>query len=244
MDNIKVFYNSVPEINYIARTTTRGNEFEMVNKYIEYLFSKYRLLKKKKVVIFVEPQIDTGYPDIVIVEYFDCKNDIWNESRTKLTNSDLKILFEIQTRKNISISDLCCLLGFSKDDIQKSIVKLHNCKLIHLSKTKKFIRNVPLNSYCRICKIISLEAKVDKWSEAIRQATNNIWFATESYVLLNKSNCNLEMIEKCKNQGVGIVLLNGKIKKVLESEYRDFPVSYSSIQFNEWIQRSNHLGGN
>ncbi len=77
MGDIKIFSHSLPEIGYIARTTTKGNEFDMVNQYIKYIVKKYKSLKRKKVAIFIEPQIDTGYPDIVIVEYLDCPKDLW-----------------------------------------------------------------------------------------------------------------------------------------------------------------------
>lgn len=241
MGDIKIFGHSLPKIGYIARTTTKGNEFDMVNQYIDYILNKYRSLKKKKVAIFIEPQIDTGYPDIVIVEYLNCTKDIWNEYRNKLSNADLKILFEIQLRKNISANDLCNLLGFSQDEVQKSVMRLYQCNLVHLSKTKKHIRNVQLNSYCHINKVIAIEAKIDKWSEAIRQAAKNIWFSTESYILMNKENCNEEIVQKCKEQGIGIILVNGKVKKSLESQRRNFPISYSSLEFNEWIHRYSHL---
>ncbi len=243
MSDIKVFSRSLPEIGYIARTTTKGDEFDMVNRYIEHILSKYKSLEKKKVAIFIEPQIDTGYPDIVLVEYFNCSKNLWNENRSKLSNVDLKILFEIQMRKNTSIDNLCELLGFSQAEIKKAIVRLYKCNLIHLSKTQGYVRNIQLHSYCHISKIISIEAKIDKWSEAIRQAAKNIWFSTESYVLMNKGSCNKEIVQKCKEQGIGIILVNGKVEKVLDSELRKFPVSFSSLQFNEWIQRELHLKG-
>lgn len=240
MDNIKIFNNSLPEIGYIARTTTKGDEFDMVNQYINYILKKYKSLRKKKVAIFIEPQIDTGYPDLVIIEYFDCSKKLWNEYRRKLSISDLKILFEIQIRSNISISGLSNLLGFSQIEIKKSILRLDQCGLVHLSKTQTCVRNVQLHSYCHINKIISIEAKIDKWAAAINQASKNIWFSTESFILMNKENCSDTFVQKCKEQGIGIILVNGKIQKILDSEHRNMPISYSSLQFNEWIQREAH----
>lgn len=240
MGEIMVFSHSLPKIGYIARTTTKGSEFDMVNQYIDYIVKKYKMLERKNIAIFIEPQIDTGYPDIVIVEYYENTKDIWNENRTKLSSKDMKVLFEIQNRKNISIVNLCSLLGFSEIEMKKIVIRLHQCNLIHLSKTQEYIRNVQLSAYCRIKKIISIEAKIDKWSEAIRQASHNVWFSTESYILMNKENCNQEIIDKCKKQGLGIILVNGKVIQVLDSEKRTFPVSYSSLIFNEWLQRDLH----
>jgi predicted transcriptional regulator len=240
MSDIIIFNHSLPEIGYVARTTTKGDEFDMVSQYIEYTVKKYEPLKKKKAAIFIEPQIDTGYPDIVIVEYLDPFDGLWDGNRNKLSAIDLKILFQIQTQRNVSINNLSEMLGFSSAEIKRSIHRLSKCGLIYLSKTQEHVRNVRLHSYCHINKIIAIEAKIDKWSEAIRQAAKNIWFSTESFILMNKDNCNDVIIQKCKEQGVGIILVNGKVKKILDSEHRKFPVSYTSIQFNEWIQRYEH----
>lgn len=240
MSEIRIFSHSLPNIGYIARTNTKGSEFDMVNQYIDYIVNKHKILGRKNIAIFIEPQIDTGYPDIVIVEYYENAKEIWNENRTKLSNKDMKVLFEIQKRKNISIDNLCSLLGFSKIEIKKIIIRLYQCNLIHLSKTQEHVRNVQLSTYCCIKKIISIEAKIDKWSEAIRQASHNVWFSTESYILMNKENCNQEIIDKCQKQGLGIILVNGKVSQILDSEKRTFPVSYLSLIFNEWLQRDLH----
>ena len=237
MAKVMIFNHSMPQIGYIARTNTKGDEFDMVNQYIQYIIEKYNNFSKKKAAIFIEPQINTGYPDIVIVEYYDCLQNTWNEHRRKLTVNDFKILFEIQKQKNTSLQLLSEMLGFTLLDIQKSVIRLYDSNLIHFSKTKKSVRNVRLQNYCRISKIISIEAKIDKWSDAIRQATKNVWFSTESYILMNKDSCNSLITDKCKKYGIGIILVNGKIEKILDSERRNFPVSYTSLQFNEWIQR-------
>lgn len=236
-DNIRVFSHTRPDIGYVARTSTQGQEFDMVRKYLNHLILKYSKLKYKKAAIFVEPQLDTGYPDIVIVEYFSLPTNKWELSRNDLTYTDLKILFYIQSKKSSSITEINHTLGYSVASVNNSIKKLSDSRLIYLSKSKKYVRNVKLKSYCRIHKIIAIEAKIDKWKEAIRQATNNIWFATESYILMNKESCSSAITEMCKANGIGIILVNGTIKTELASMQRQFPVSYASLQFNEWILR-------
>ena len=238
MKKIEIFRRSLPEIGYVARTITQGDEFDMVNQYIEHIKKKYRKLKKKKIAIFIEPQIYTGYPDIVIVEYYNCSKNKWNAQREKLYINDLKILFQIQQQKTTTANYLSELLGFSIVEIKKSIYKLSQCELIHLSQKQNCVRKVQLHTYCHINKIIAIEAKIDKWSEAIRQATKNIWFSTESYILMNKDSCNDSIVKKCEDNGIGIILVNGKIQTKLKSEQRSFPVSYSSLLFNEWIQKN------
>lgn len=225
------------DINYTARTSTVGKEFDMVTSYIDYLIEKYEKLQKKRAVIFIEPQLDTGYPDIVIVEYNSTPSLKWNELRNSLNTTDIKILFYIQTHGQCKLHNLRDTLGFPMETIYKTVQKLNNCGLVYMHLKQESVSHVALESYCRINKIISLEAKIDKWNEAIRQAGNNIWFSTESYVLMNKGSCSDSIRAACREQGVGIILINGTVKTALRSNRRKFPVSYASLQFNEWILR-------
>lgn len=237
-----IFDHSIPEIGYYSRTVTRGKELDMVNYYIQYLSKFYERYKTKKAALFLEPLIESGYPDIVIVEYTDISNDIWNDFRNKLSIKDLKILYHIQNMRITSKRDIIELLGYSKKETDDAINSLLACKLVQVYKNGK-IKSIPLNRYCRINKLIAIEAKIDKWQAALKQAQYNSWFSTESFVMLNKSSYKKETAEICKSYGIGIILVNGKIIHAMESERRAFPVSYASLMFNEYIQRFDHLGG-
>lgn len=241
--NVIVFYHSAPQIGYFARTSTKGPELDMVNSYVSFLIEKYKKLKNKKAAIFIEPQLDTGYPDIVIAEYSSFPSLMWTDERNSLGVQDIKLLYYIQTNGKNSVENISNILGFELSEIKKSIIKLNRLGLIQLSKNHKYVRNVRLSSYCRINKIVAIEAKMDKWKEAIRQASNNIWFANESYVLMNKDRCSKQIIQLCQSKGVGIILINGKVMTKLKCPKRNFPVSYASLQFNEWILRNRYLGG-
>ena len=243
-NNVIIFNNSIHQIGYIARTSTQGKELDMVNQFINYLIDSYSKLKTKKAAIFIEPQIDTGYPDIVVVEFYSLPSLPWNNTRLSLTNTDFKILFFIQMRKNLSVVQISELLGYPIETIKKSIEKLALSGLVHVSAKQSHVRNIRLKDYYRINKIIAIEAKIDKWHEAMRQANNNIWFSTESYILLNKESCSSTITEHCRHNGLGVILINGTIKTVLKSDKRKLPVSYASFQFNEWILRWLHMEEN
>lgn len=242
--NTLLFSGSMIDINYVARTSTAGKEFDMVTKYIDFLIDKYERFKRKKAAIFIEPQLDTGYPDIVVVEFSSMPQQKWVAMRNNLSVTDIKILFYIQMHGYARICDLQSTLGFSKEVLQKSVSRLQDCALIHVSPKCKSVRSVSLKSYCRVNKIISIEAKIDKWNEAIRQAGNNIWFSTESYILMNKNSCSESIQAACRERGIGIILVNGRVKTILASNQRKFPVSYASLQFNEWLLRYINIGAN
>lgn len=238
---VQIFSRSIPEIGYIARTSTNGSEATMVNTFIDHVMRKYSCLKKKHVAVFLEPQVDTGYPDIVIVEYWGQPRDKANNSRIKLSTIDLRILFHVNQQKNVSVEGLRDLLGFTDIEIRKSLLRLADSQLIHLSKSKHHARNRSLNAFNRVKRIIAIEAKIDKWGEAIQQAEKNAWFSTDSFVLLNKEKCSESIIQKCKAKGLGIILVNGQIKVALKGEHRNHPISYTSLLFNEWIYRITNL---
>lgn len=236
-DNVVVFYNSDADIGYYARTSTKGKELDLVNKYIDYLKSMYSRMKTKRAAIFIEPLLETGYPDIVVVEYYSTPDLQWNDLRKSLNSTDLKILFFIQTMKNTSIDIINEMLGYSFEIIQGTVKRLSACGLIRLSKDKSNIKSIAISRYCRVNKIIAIEAKIDKWRDAICQATKNIWFASESYILLNKKTCSAEVINACCENGIGIITINGKVNKILPGRNGYFPVSYASLQFNEFLLR-------
>lgn len=238
-----LFTGTMLNINYIARTSTAGKEFDMVTRYIDFLVEKYERLKKKRAAIFIEPQLDTGYPDIVVVEFNSIPQQQWSAMRNSLGITDIKILFYIQTHGYSKICDLQNTLGFSQESLQKSVLRLKNCGLVHVSSQCTSVRPVSLKSYCRVNKVISIEAKIDKWNEAIRQAGNNIWFSTESYILMNKDSCSDGIQTACRERGIGIILVNGSVKTILTSNRRKFPVSYASLQFNEWVLRYMNMRG-
>lgn len=239
MGEILLFEQSLSNIGLISRTSKSGEELDMVNHYVDYLKHKYRN-RKTDIAIFYEPKIETGYPDLVIVEFNSTISQQWKPLRHKLSASDIKILFYIQSKKSTCIDEIVELLGYKSLTVVRSITKLANLNLIRVSKNGT-IHNVALQSYCSVKNIISIEAKIDKWSMAIAQAQKNVWFSSESYILMNRSNCNETIIKQCKMFGIGIILLNGKVKTVLPGEFRRVPVSYMSLMFNEWIMRKKNL---
>lgn len=138
MSQVFLVNQSIPSIGYNARTTTLGEEFDMVNRFLEHLISHYSQLKRKNALIFLEPQIETGYPDIVIAEYYSSPSHK-SEIRNKVDVCDLKILFHIQREKNISITQISNDLGFSVKEVSRSVKRLSGCGLIHLSKSKTYM---------------------------------------------------------------------------------------------------------
>lgn len=231
---VTIFNNTIQKIKFFSRAKTQGEELNMVEQYVHHVIKTNRRTKTN-LAIFYEPQLEFGYPDLVLVEYKDCESMHWNKIRENLDITDLKILYEINRVKTVEIDYFVNILGYNKKEIRNSLIKLEKSCLIKLRG--EWILRLPLNSYSCVNKIIAIEAKIDKWDAAINQAKNSYTFATEVYVLLNKKKCTDSIIERCRNDGLGIILVNGKIEKALKAAKNPYPVSYTSLLFNEWIQR-------
>lgn len=233
MSNTVLINKSMPEIGYYSRTVTQGAELNMVYEYIDFISN--RNLNGDKQAIFIEPKLQSGFPDIVIVEYCDKNSSQWNNLRSKLTETDLKILFEVDRIRETTIASLVSMLGYKESELFAVVERLKAANLIRLRGES--VLKISKQKYCNVKKIISIEAKIDKWGEAINQANANCWFASESYVLLNKNKCNKNLKKRCDELGLGIILVNEKVEVIKSSREQKFPVSYSSLLFGEWLQR-------
>lgn len=236
-----LFFSKTNEaINYHSRTSTQGEELKMVKGFISSFLSKK---KKRNVAIFIEPQLPSGYPDIVIVEYSTMRNLQYNEDRFKLNDVDLRILFHIMQFNSISQKQIEFSLGFSRQRIEKAIYLLQKSDMIKVSPTGNYIRKREVKSFFKITNIISIEAKIGKWHDVVDQSYTNQWFSSQSYILLN--NCPTPDCEEiCKKEGVGILYADGKGYQIFsKSNFRKLPVSFMSLQFNEWIYRKEIGGG-
>lgn len=231
---VTIFNNTIQKIKFFSRSKTQGEELDMVERYVQHVIKTNRRTKTN-LAIFFEPQLEFGYPDLVLVEYKDCECMRWNSVRENLDITDLKILYEIDRMKTVEVDDFVNILGYKKREIINCLKKLEEACLIKLQGERA--QRLPLSTYSCVNKIMAIEAKIDKWDAAIKQAKNSYTFATEVYVLLNKKKCTDAIVERCRNDGLGIILVNGKVEKILKAAKNSYPVSYTSLLFNEWIQR-------
>lgn len=240
MREILLFNHTDLSIGYHSRTSTQGAEINMVHSLIEQVTSEN---SHNNLAVFIEPQLESGYPDIVFVEYSNTSKNMWTESRCKLSIIDLKILYQILQVNSISKHKIHELLGYDINQINKSTQLLRACNMISISSTGQYVRKKPLKTFFRLRKIISVEAKMDKWLNVIEQSFTNQWFSSESYILLNKyPPYQCESI--CLEDGTGIILkTDNNFHFVSSSSIRKLPVSYVSLLFNEWILRKKFMEG-
>ncbi len=238
-DEVLLICDSIPGLGYTARKTPQKREFELVHGFIDRYIASLKH-GKQKVAIFLEPMIDTGYPDIVIVRYRPTDSIIWQPNNSKLSSKHYKVLSAVDQQGRVSITHLASLLGYREKELISILNRLNREGLV--SKEEEVIRRKKYADYFCIRSIITIEAKVNKWTEAIDQALFNTRFSTESYVLMGTDRCSETMREKCDSLGVGILLsANNKTKRYLPAEKHYKLNSYIPYLFNEWLLRIERL---
>ena len=108
------------------RKSKPGPEEDMVKLFLSNL--KIRVPNEHKVTLFKEPQIESGFPDIVLVIWdFEIARK-WNEARLKLNSNDLKVIHMISMKSFVEIKKLNEIYG---KKIVEILEKLENAKMIY-----------------------------------------------------------------------------------------------------------------
>jgi hypothetical protein len=240
MGSISVIDKSNQDAGLIVRTQTQGPELDFMNDYIEDYKNKHKAKRRKSdIAIYVEPKIDSGYPDVVIAHYSRSFMDNWSEDRQKLTDRDLKILSYLLKTTSADIDDIVVRLGFTYKEASKSIELLSDCRIV-TGKTKCY-KTANITSYFGINKLIAVETKIGNSRAALCQAIQNTRYASHAYALLDSECPHDKTINEYRNFGVGI-LAGAKFAEVLNPVKRNLPMSYVALKFNEWIGRQLALG--
>jgi len=235
LGKILVFENETLDINYKARKPTIGPELDLTNQFIASITQTYKS-KSHNIALFVEPRISSGYPDVVIAEYHPKLMDSWVEERKLLTANDFILLSLLSNKKVMSFEQILGTTHLNNREILVSIEKLLDCKMIE--RKNKHWTLINKNNLFTIRKISAIEAKINNWQTALTQATLNIGYANESFILSNvqtPQNSTIEMIKEC---GVGIYNIQNEQAKIV-CDAKLFPMAHNKTvwQFNEWIGR-------
>lgn len=237
MSQVIILKNSNPGIGLYTRNATIGEEYAMVEQFIDFYCSKFvRDNKKNKLAVFVEPRIDSGFPDVVFASYRPSILDIWSNEREKLDVSDLKLLSFLCYTPNATGDIIISKLGLPERQTLKSLEKLIDAKLVVRRNNCWRVRNI--YDIFSITKLVAVEAKLSKVSKVVEQSFLNTWFASHSYALTNAVNPHNDTVQSFSQCGVGLYCRGKQFKKVVDARQYALPSSYLSFQFNEWIGRT------
>ena len=242
MDQVMILNCSRPEIGLQTRTATYGEEYSIVVKFIEYYCNMFRRYNKKtQLAVFVEPRIDSGYPDMVFASYLPSIADNWTDNRVALDVNDLKLLSYLFIAQKSLGSKIITALGFPEKQTITSLEKLMDAKLVSYRNRSWYVRE--RRDVFSLTKLIAVEAKLTDVSKVVDQTHLNTRFASESYALTNSASPQSDTIVTFKKFGIGLYGKGTQFHRIVAARRHGLPSGYLSFQFNEWIGKSLALQG-
>jgi hypothetical protein len=237
MERCLFFKKDVHSIGLFTRTATNGEEYKLVEQFIDYYCHHFlRNNKNTNLAVFIEPRIISGYPDIVFATYSPSIADVWSEKRSHLSIPDLKILSHIIATKGINGKEIMTSLRMPEKQVLISLEMLIDSNLI--DRKNGTWKPGEIKSVFSIKKLVAVEAKINDMSRVIEQSYLNTWFSSHSYVLTNRKSLKESTIQNFEKRGIGLYGKSNQFMKVIEAKKLPLPSSYLSLQFNEWIGRA------
>jgi len=182
-------------------------------------------------VLLREPKLPTGFPDVVAV-YPAAKKSRVSSSRKSLTREHFQVMVHLRHLGRSNLDEIATQLLFPRKQLELLVDDLKTAELV---RTKgAFIYGRPFREIFPARRIVAIEAKLRDWRRAIEQAIANLWFASQSYILLPPLRTLVAVEKEAKKFGIGVIVFDGKqMKKVVTSKMRQIPNSYGSWLVNE-----------
>lgn len=233
MGNVSVVAENHPAMKLKVRSQTCGPELNYMNAFIEGYTANIRARNlKSSVVLYVEPRIDSGYPDIVAVRYSDSAMDNWVPERRQLDDDDLRILSHLIYENGANIDDVVSELGFSYKKVSKSIELLYDCRLVK-RKSQQW-KAVKRRDFFAVNDIAAIEVKLNDARSVRLQAMRNTRFASSSYALLGIEKPSNSLADSFRRAGIGL-LAGSSYSEVVKPCRRSLSTGYIALRFNEWV---------
>jgi hypothetical protein len=240
MKKVEIFDTCRPEIGLYTRHITEGDEYKLISQFISYYCKCLKQVNNnEKLAVFIEPRIETGFPDVVFASYLPTILDNWTDERNKLDLYDLKLLSFLYSAKNQNGVKIIAKLGFPEKQTLISLEKLMDAKLISYRSGCWKIRK--LRDFFSITKLIAVEAKLNDVCKVAEQTFRNTWFSSHSYALINSTMPREETVSMFTKYGIGLFCKSTNFNKIIEAKKFNLPSSYLSYQFNEWIGKAHTL---
>jgi hypothetical protein len=214
------------------RESRKGPEHDLVREYVASYLP--RPSRGQFLTVFIEPEIESGFPDIVAVYTQRATIRRWTSARAFLTKVDVRIAHFLAT---MGASDLDRLKRFFPTNPNRSLERLLDAGVIRNTSGTWQLR--ALHDVFAVRRLVAIEAKVFDWQDGLRQALQNVWFASESYLLLPRLPQEPVLLQKASRFGIGLRVSGQPLdSSELCPRHAQIPRSYASWLFNEWVWRA------
>ena len=212
------------------RRARPGPELNLVEAFLRAI--PLHIPRGCRATIFREPYLESGFPDLVIVVWREDVALDWRPERDHIQAWDLRLMHFLHHARQTREDEL---VGWFGKRAISSLGRLYAAAMIR--RVGSSWAPCSLRRSFAALKIIAVEAKVGKWTEALNQAHLNTWFASKSYVLVPNLPTK-QQLATAKRFGIGVCSLDdGEVREV-KSESTPLPRSYASWVLNEWAWRA------
>jgi hypothetical protein len=205
-----------------------GPEFELLERFLSAPL--FDVPVGCEAVIFREPRLPSGFPDLVIVIWDKKRTARWCPAREVLTRDDVRMAHYIYHQGPCTDDQLKAVFTGS---VSKSIARLDAAGVLKAHRATWQLR--PLTDVFATRQIIAVEAKISEWKAGLEQAVLNTWFASASYILVPNVPNRSSLLERAKSLGIGVWADHHTPVKPEKTQC--LPRSYASWLFNEWAWR-------
>jgi hypothetical protein len=215
-----------------SRTPTPGPELDLVTLALD----SYPVNSAPAPpLVFREPELPTGFPDVVAV-FCHPHPTHPPPGRAYLDPVHLRLLHHLYTVRHGCASDLASALGHTRRMVTQMLEDLEGGSLVRWDRDTELAR--PIDSVFIARRIVAVEAKIRDWRRALRQAVANTRFASHSYVLLPAARLSREVCHHAARLGIGVMTFDGirVAVRTLATRQR-IPASYGSWLVNEGAVR-------
>jgi len=222
-----------------TRTPTAGPELELLDGVVRRYEAR---LGPDGPVVFREPAMPTGFPDIVAVF---CRHGSQTAPSTRRRlgpeHLRLRLLHHVYSLRRSSAPDIAAALGRDERRVRRLLDDLEQALLLRQTRDRAVAR--ALESVFIATRIVAIEAKIRDWRNALRQAVANTWFASHSYVLMPSERVGEAVSQHAARLGIGLMTYDGsRISVRVRARRLSIPSSYGSWLVNEWaVRHVNHV---
>ena len=220
-----------------VRTPTQGAELNLVLAFVEMLQDRCRT--SSDTVMFLEPRIDSGYPDLVQVTYSPAFMDHWTADRMLLEDDSLRILAFLSHARGASMKGIASSLGMNASSVSKSLEFLHACGMANCSSN--CWRASKRSDFLGINGITAYEAKMSAPGSVLKQALMNTRFASSSCALIASSAPSRKTVDSFLRTGIGL-FTGPDFNQSVRPKKSTLPNCYVTLKFNEWVARLLYKG--
>lgn len=219
----------------VLRKTRKGPEEEFLYRYLQESLPDAPL--GQKLTIFVEPNVESVYPDAVAVYWDVGATTDWKEARRLVTKNDIRVLHFLTLKKSAKLDELA---RFYSPTVIETLERLEAAELV-VRKPRSWQAR-PIREIFAVRRLVSIEAKISDWQQGLLQAFFHTWFTSESYLLLAKKPRRSSLMSEALKLGIGVIAENSEEGKTSSmAQPNRIPRSYVSWLFNEWAWKATSL---